>query len=162
MRTVIEVAEAVRAGELKASEVLDECLDAVATHNADLNAFVHLDAEAARTAAQAVDEAVARGDDPGPLAGVPFGVKDLEDCAGMPTSHGSILYKGRPPVPEDSVNVSRLRGAGYQCRESRGELAAAQTAAFEVVEQLFDYELHGCSFQKNAISYPELANAATW
>ena len=112
MRTVIEVAEAVRAGELKATEVLDECLDAVATHNADLNAFVHLDAEAARTAAQAVDEAVARGDDPGPLAGVPFGVKDLEDCAGMPTSHGSLLYKGRPPAAEDSVHVSRLRAAG--------------------------------------------------
>jgi len=112
VRTVIEVAEAVRAGELKATEVLDECLDAVATHNADLNAFVHLDAEAARTAAQAVDEAVARGDDPGPLAGVPFGVKDLEDCAGMPTSHGSLLYKGRPPAAEDSVHVSRLRAAG--------------------------------------------------
>jgi aspartyl-tRNA(Asn)/glutamyl-tRNA(Gln) amidotransferase subunit A len=43
---------------------------------------------------------------------VPFGVKDLEDCAGMPTSHGSLLYKGRPPVAEDSIHVARLRAAG--------------------------------------------------
>ena len=112
MRTVVEVAEAVRSGRLEATEILDECLDAIAARNDDLNAFVHVDADAARADAQAVDEAVARGDDPGPLAGVPFGVKDLENCAGMPTSHGSLLYKGRPPVAEDSVHVGRLRAAG--------------------------------------------------
>ncbi|MBV8304536.1 MAG: AtzE family amidohydrolase, partial [Acidimicrobiia bacterium] len=112
MRTVVEVAEAVRSGRLEATEILDECLDAIAARNEDLNAFVHVDADAARADAQAVDEAVARGDDPGPLAGVPFGVKDLENCAGMPTSHGSLLYKGRPPVAEDSVHVGRLRAAG--------------------------------------------------
>ncbi|MEY2474901.1 MAG: aspartyl-tRNA(Asn)/glutamyl-tRNA(Gln) amidotransferase subunit [Actinomycetota bacterium] len=112
MRTVTETADAVRRGELKAVEVLDECLAAIESRNGPLNAFVHLDADLARTAADAVDEAVARGDDPGPLAGVPFGVKDLEDCAGMPTSHGSLLYKGRPPVNEDSVHVGRLRAAG--------------------------------------------------
>src|SRR5437588_7039876 len=93
-------------------EILDECLDAVAVRNDELNAFVHLDADAARAAAEAVDTAVANGNDPGPLAGVPFGVKDLEDCAGMPTSHGSLLYKGRPPVGADSVHVGRLRAAG--------------------------------------------------
>src|SRR5436305_5559716 len=112
MRTVVEVAEAVRAGDLKATEILDECLDAVADRNGELNAFVHLDADVARAAAQAVDGAGARGDAPGPLAGVPFGVKDLEDCAGMPTSQGSLLYKGRAPVDQDSVHVGRLRAAG--------------------------------------------------
>src|SRR5579864_5780888 len=112
MRTVVEVAEGVRAGELKATEILDECLDVVAARNDELNAFVHLDADVARAAAQAVDDAVAKGEDPGPLAGVPFGVKDLEDCAGMPTSHGSLLYKGRPPVADDSIHVARLRAAG--------------------------------------------------
>src|SRR3712207_8433321 len=49
---------------------------------------------------------------PGPLAGVPFGVKDLEDCAGMPTGRGSLLYSGRPPVAADSAHVARLRAAG--------------------------------------------------
>src|SRR3954468_11922235 len=112
MDTVIAAAEAVRRGERKAVEVLAECLAAVDARNGDLNAFVHLDADLARRAAEAVDAAVARGDDPGPLAGVPFGVKDLEDCAGMPTSHGSLLYVDHGPVAEDSVHVGRLRAAG--------------------------------------------------
>lgn len=112
VRTVVEIADAVRAGDLKATEVLDESLDAIAARNRALNAFVHVDADLARRAAQAVDDAVARGDDPGPLAGVPFGVKDLEDCAGMPTSQGSLLYKGRPPATTDTVHVGRLRAAG--------------------------------------------------
>jgi aspartyl-tRNA(Asn)/glutamyl-tRNA(Gln) amidotransferase subunit A len=43
---------------------------------------------------------------------VPFGVKDLEDCAGMPTSHGSLLYRDEPPVTHDSIHVARLRAAG--------------------------------------------------
>lgn len=55
---------------------------------------------------------MARGEDPEPLAGVPFGVKDLEDCAGMPTSKGSLVFKGQPPVEHDSVNVARMRAAG--------------------------------------------------
>jgi aspartyl-tRNA(Asn)/glutamyl-tRNA(Gln) amidotransferase subunit A len=112
MKTVIEVAEAVRKGELKAVEILDQCLDAIAAGNEPLNAFVILDADLARREAERVDERVARGEDPGPLAGVPFGVKDLENCAGLPTSHGSLLYKGRPPVDQDSIHVSRLRAAG--------------------------------------------------
>jgi aspartyl-tRNA(Asn)/glutamyl-tRNA(Gln) amidotransferase subunit A len=112
VRTVIETAEAVRRGEMKAVEVLDECLAAISASNDSLNAFVHVDPDLARGAAEAVDDAVTRGHDPGPLAGVPFGIKDLEDCAGMPTSHGSLLYKGRPPVESDSVHVARLRRAG--------------------------------------------------
>jgi aspartyl-tRNA(Asn)/glutamyl-tRNA(Gln) amidotransferase subunit A len=112
VKTVIEIAEAVRRGELKAVEVLDDCLERINAGNGALNAFVHLDPDLARQAADAVDEAVARGDDPGPFAGVPFGVKDLEDCAGMPTSHGSLLYKDRPPVTEDSPHIARLRAAG--------------------------------------------------
>ena len=112
MRTVIETADAVRRGELKAVEVLDECLAAIDRYNGELNAFVHLDPDLARAAADAVDQAVARGEDPGPLAGVPFGVKDLEDCGGMPTSEGSLLFKGRPAVDHDSLHVARLRAAG--------------------------------------------------
>src|SRR5947207_5219067 len=112
MRTVIEMAEAVRAGEMKAVEVLDECLAAIDARNAPLNAFVHVDPELAHRAAEAVDAAVARGEDPGPLAGVPFGVKDLEDCEGMPTSQGSLLYQGRAPVSADAIHVARMRAAG--------------------------------------------------
>ena len=55
---------------------------------------------------------VAAGEDPGPLAGVPFGVKDLDDCAGMPTGRGSLWYSGGPPLTSDSIHVRRLRNAG--------------------------------------------------
>jgi Asp-tRNA(Asn)/Glu-tRNA(Gln) amidotransferase A subunit family amidase len=99
--TAIQIAESVRAGERTAAEVLDECLAAVAAGNGALNAFVHVDEGLARDAAAAVDAAVARGDDPGLFAGVPFGVKDLDDCAGMPTSHGSLIYQDRGPVDAD-------------------------------------------------------------
>ena len=112
MRTPIEIAESVRGGETSAVEVLETCLSAIEAGNAALNAFVHLDPELAMVAAKAVDDQLARGVDPGALAGVPFGVKDLEDCAGMPTSHGSLLFKDRPPADQDSVHVARLRAAG--------------------------------------------------
>src|SRR5581483_7365709 len=110
--TVVELAESVRRGERKATEVLDEYLDRIQAGNERLNAFVHVDADLARAAAEAVDTAVARGDDPGPLAGVPFGVKDLERCAGMPTDYGSIPFTGRPPETDDDVNLARLKAAG--------------------------------------------------
>lgn len=112
MRTAIEISAAVRSGEIKATEVLDECLSAIEMANPILNAFVHVGEEVARRAADAVDATVARGEDPGPLAGVPIGVKDLEACAGMPTTYGSLLYQGRPPGTTDSIHVARLRAAG--------------------------------------------------
>jgi aspartyl-tRNA(Asn)/glutamyl-tRNA(Gln) amidotransferase subunit A len=110
--TAIEIAAAVRGGERKAVEVLDACLAEIASGNERLNAFVVVDEALARQAAEAVDAKVAAGEDPGPFAGVPIGVKDLEDCAGLPTSHGSLVYKDRGPVDADSVHVARLRAAG--------------------------------------------------
>jgi len=112
MRTAVEIAAAVRAGTLRATEVLDEALAAIGATNPALNAFVVLDADGARRAAEAVDATVARGGDPGAFAGVPFGVKDLYDAAGMPTSKGSLLFKGRPPARADALDVARLRAAG--------------------------------------------------
>lgn len=125
--TVMELAASVRAGDRTAVDVLDQALSAIDAGNEALNAFVHLDPELARRAAEAVDAAVARGDDPGPVAGVPFGVKDLEDCAGMPTSHGSLAFKGRPPVEHDSVHVGRMRAAGAV---PVGKTAAPEFGAF--------------------------------
>lgn len=104
------LADAVRAGERTARDAVEAALAAVEAD--ELGAFVVVDAEGARAAAEAVDAAVARGEDPGPLAGVPIGVKDLEDAAGLPTSHGSLLYKGRGPVATDAIHVARLRAAG--------------------------------------------------
>jgi aspartyl-tRNA(Asn)/glutamyl-tRNA(Gln) amidotransferase subunit A len=114
MPSAVEAATAIAAGRLRAADLVEECLARIDAHDGSLGAFVHVDAEGARQAAAAVDDAVARGDGErlGPLAGVPFGVKDLEDCAGMPTSHGSLLYRDLGPVAADSTHVARLRAAG--------------------------------------------------
>ncbi len=76
MRTAVETARAVRAGELSAAESLEESLAAVAARNGELHAFLRVDEAGARAAAAAVDAAVAAGRDPGPLAGVPVALKD--------------------------------------------------------------------------------------
>ena len=93
---------------------MDACLGAIERNNRDTNAFVYLDGERALASAREVDAAVRRKriDELGPLAGVPFGVKDLEDCAGMPTTKGSRWFAGGPPKTTDSIHVGRLRAAG--------------------------------------------------
>ena len=112
METAIGTAEAVRRGERSARETAEEALRRIAARNPALNAFVVVDAELALREAERVDARLARGEDPGPLAGVPFGVKDMDHCAGLPTSYGSLLHKGKPPLADDSVHVGRMRSAG--------------------------------------------------
>lgn len=106
-----DLAEWVRSGELKAVELLDICLERIGRYDGLLNAFVTLDPEGARDQAEAIDLLLAAGEDPGPLAGIPIGVKDLELVAGLPTGRGSLLFKD--VVAEwDSTQVARLRRAG--------------------------------------------------
>jgi aspartyl-tRNA(Asn)/glutamyl-tRNA(Gln) amidotransferase subunit A len=110
--SAVEIAESVRRGERKAVEMVEMALRAIDDLNEPLNAWVCVDADLARRAADAVDAKVARGEEPGPFAGVPFGVKDLEDCTGFPTGQGSLLYHGGPAKTADSIHVGRLRAAG--------------------------------------------------
>lgn len=110
--SAVEIAESVRSGQRSAAEVLDATLRAISAADPELNAWVVIDEDLARRAAESVDDAVARGLDPGPLAGVPLGVKDLENCAGFPTGQGSLLYADAAAAEEDSVHVARLRLAG--------------------------------------------------
>ena len=112
--TVVEAATRVRRGEESATELVRRCLDAIGEADGDLHAFVHLDPDGALAEAAAVDGEVAAGraDGLGPLAGVPFGVKDLDDCAGMPTTRGSRWFADEPPRTVDSIHVARLRAAG--------------------------------------------------
>jgi aspartyl-tRNA(Asn)/glutamyl-tRNA(Gln) amidotransferase subunit A len=105
------IADLVRSAELSAKEVLEVFAERIEQHNDELNSFVHLDFDRARSDAAGVDAAVAAGDDPGPLAGVPVGIKDLEHVAGMPTTKGSVPYKDNI-ADRDSVQTARLRGAG--------------------------------------------------
>ena len=109
---VKEIADAVRAKEVSAREVTAMALGRIEALNPVLNAFVALDAERALEQAAAIDQIVGSGGDPGALAGVPIGVKDLEDAAGYRTTHGSAVFAHDPIAQHDSVLVARLRAAG--------------------------------------------------
>jgi aspartyl-tRNA(Asn)/glutamyl-tRNA(Gln) amidotransferase subunit A len=110
--SVIEIAERVRAGESTALQQVEDALARIELRNESLNAFVHLDSELARTQARDLDARISAGEDPGPLAGVPIGVKDVERVAGMPATRGSLLHVGSAAADADGVHVSRLRAAG--------------------------------------------------
>lgn len=113
MNSAIEIADAVRRGELRAVDVVAESLRRIEAHNGAVNAFVYVGADLAMQQAEAIDAAVARGEDPGPLAGVPFGVKDLREAVkGMPCTQGSLFHIDDAPATADTVHVARLRTAG--------------------------------------------------
>jgi len=112
VESVVELAEQIRKRARSARECVDEALARVETHNDALGAFIVVDPDLARGEADRVDAALARGETPGPLAGVPFGVKDADRCAGLALTHGSLLHKGRPVEKHDSIHVARLRAAG--------------------------------------------------
>lgn len=95
MTGVIETAEKVRSGRGSAVDAVGEALACIAARNDELNAFVHVDADGALAAAREVDRRRERGEDPGPLAGVPLGVKELHAVAGWPHTLGSASYAGR-------------------------------------------------------------------
>src|SRR5260370_38495428 len=81
-----QLAAAIRTGQVSATEVLSGHLAQIAPHNPKLNAVITLDAERAGERAREADEALARGDDWGPLHGVPFTVRDAHATAGAATS----------------------------------------------------------------------------
>jgi aspartyl-tRNA(Asn)/glutamyl-tRNA(Gln) amidotransferase subunit A len=110
-RTVAEIAAGVRAGELKAVDVLADHLAAIEAREAEIHAFNVVLSEAAHERAEAVDAAVAAGRDPGPLAGVPVALKDNMCTRGVPTTCSSkVLAAWKPPY--DGTVVARLGLAG--------------------------------------------------
>ena len=112
MTSAIEIAAQVRSGTASAVSVVERALANLSRRDPDLNAVTRLLPERARGEAAAVDAMVAAGQDPGPLAGVPYGVKDLFDVAGLPTTAGSSLYADAPAAAADAEAVTRLRKAG--------------------------------------------------
>lgn len=110
--SVANIAADVRAGRRSAGEVLRETLAAIAARNAAINAFTAVTDSRAVAAAAAVDAARAAGRDPGPLAGVPFAVKNLYDIEGLPTVAGSRIDRERAPATRDAALVRRLGAAG--------------------------------------------------
>jgi Asp-tRNA(Asn)/Glu-tRNA(Gln) amidotransferase A subunit family amidase len=97
--------------KLSPVELLESCLERIDKTNGGINAIVAMDADAARTRAKAVEQAIMRGEDVGLIAGLPVGVKDLQPTAGLRTTWGSLLFKDNVPA-EDESSVARLRAAG--------------------------------------------------
>jgi aspartyl-tRNA(Asn)/glutamyl-tRNA(Gln) amidotransferase subunit A len=112
MKTLVEIADGVRVGTMKAREAVQTALDTIEARNGPLNAFVMLDPEGALKAADAIDARVAAGEDPGPLAGVPLGVKDMEETIGFRITEGSVFLKDSPIRTKDNPHIARLRAAG--------------------------------------------------
>jgi len=107
----LAMAAAVRAGEVSAVAILEEHLSRIEAHEPDVHAFNLVLDGPARAAAEAVDAAVARGQDPGPLAGVPVALKDNLCTRGVPTTCSSRILEGWRP-PYDATVVARLAAAG--------------------------------------------------
>jgi Asp-tRNA(Asn)/Glu-tRNA(Gln) amidotransferase A subunit family amidase len=110
--TVADTAERIRLRAVTAADVLAGCRRQVERRNGSLTAFTYLDWDQAERCAARVDAELDRGGDPGPLAGVPFGVKDIENCAGLPTTYGSLAFLNAPPQTRDDPGIARLRRAG--------------------------------------------------
>jgi len=107
----IQIADDVRSGRRSARSVAEAALAAVAAGDGDVAAFLLVTGDAALAAADRVDEVVAAGGDPGPLAGVPVALKDNLCTKGVPTTCGSRILDGWRP-PYDATVVDRLRAAG--------------------------------------------------
>ncbi len=102
--TAASIAADVRSGRLTATAAVEQALDRIARHNPALGAFT--DVLAARARARAATALS------GPLAGVPFAVKNLFDVAGLPTRAGSKINRARPPAEADATLIARLEAAG--------------------------------------------------
>lgn len=111
-QSIADLAAEVRNGRVSARELTAHALERIASLNGTLNAFVAVDGDAAMVAAGAVDALVAAGEDPGALAGIPIGVKDLEDAIGFRTTKGSPCFADSPPATGDSLLVERMKAAG--------------------------------------------------
>ncbi|WP_169580983.1 amidase family protein [Microbacterium thalassium] len=109
--SALDIAAAVRSATISAVDVVDAHLDRIRTDNPRLNALTVIFADRARAEAERVDAAVARGEDPGPLAGVPFSVKENIDLTWSASTSG---WRGlADAVPDrDATVVRRTRHAG--------------------------------------------------
>ena len=108
---VIEAAERIRAGDWTSAGLTAACLDRIEALEPSIQAWVHVDGPAALAEARERDAEAADGRSLGPLHGVPIGVKDIIDVAGMPTRAGAAAFAHTQPTV-DAPLVARLRDAG--------------------------------------------------
>lgn len=104
----VEALAQMRAGRLSATRLVEACLERIALREAQVQAWVAIDADGALARARAIDAA---GDRRGLLPGIPVGVKDVIETAGLPTACGSPIYAGHRPKA-DAACIALLRAEG--------------------------------------------------
>ncbi|HWI10271.1 MAG TPA: AtzE family amidohydrolase [Burkholderiaceae bacterium] len=107
-----EIAQAISGKKLSALGVTEAALARIAKHNPVLNAFTDVTADRARARARTVDAAIAAGKNAGPLAGVPFAVKNLFDVEDLPTRAGSRINRDLAASKRDATLIERMEAAG--------------------------------------------------
>ncbi len=107
----VEARRLIGCKRLSAAELTESCIARILAVDPAVNAMVARDFDRARAAAGACDAATTRGDALGPLHGLPLGVKDLEDVAGLRTTYGSPLFRDHVPVQDERI-VQATRRAG--------------------------------------------------
>lgn len=110
--TAVEIASAVAGSKMSALDVTEAALARIEQHDGVLNSFTDVTAERARAKARAIETDIAAGKDVGPLAGVPFAVKNLFDVAGLATRAGSKINRDRAPATRDATLIERMEAAG--------------------------------------------------
>jgi 1-carboxybiuret hydrolase len=110
--SALDIAQAVKDKKFSALDAIEAALARIAKHDSVLNSFTDVTAERARAKAREVDAALAAGKNPGPLAGVPFAVKNLFDVRGLSTRAGSKINRDLPAATRDATLIERLEAAG--------------------------------------------------
>lgn len=110
--SIVTLAADIRAGKVSPVQHCRQTLQALEAGNKAYNVATRSLAERALHQAEELERRIAAGQNVGPLAGVPFGVKDLFDVAGLVTTAGSTVLQNNPPASSDAVVVSRLCAAG--------------------------------------------------
>lgn len=110
-KSATELTQAIRSGEIKSVDLLNLYLARIRRYNKDINAVVALDIKAARARAKEADKALARGENWGPLHGLPMTVKDVFEVVGMPATAGDPSLKNYIPK-NNAIAVQRLIDAG--------------------------------------------------
>lgn len=108
----IAIATAVKTGKVTAKAVVTATLEKIASENEILNCFTRVTADSAIAQAENIDLHIAKGQDTGELAGVPFAVKNLFDIAGITTLAGSKINAENPPANQDATAINCLKKAG--------------------------------------------------